>query len=193
MPGSPYGRFLILDCSDSTGKVLLENGKGYYKGYDNTFQNILEEGPVKDGRRDGAWKGNNGSKDYTVTFTEVYNNGELMTGKSVDKDNNTYNYTVRDVQPEYFGGLQAFGKFLGDNIVYPPNATKYKIQGAVYLTFVVQADGTLTEVKAVRSPDPELSTEAIRVIKSTPNWIPGKMYGKPVRVSYTVPIRFTLN
>jgi TonB family protein len=116
----------------------------------------------------------------------------LAEGKSVDKDGNTYTYTERMVQPQYPGGLNAFGRFLKNNIRYPANARINKMQGTVYLGFVVQADGSLTDFKVLKSPDQELSIEAIRVLENTPTWIPGKMYGKPVRVAYTVPITFSL-
>jgi TonB family protein len=183
---------MIMDCNDITGKEIAKNGIGYYIGYNSDFGNVVEEGPLKASLRDGSWKGNNDSKEYRVDFTEQYKEGILTEGKSIDRDGKTYTYTERYVMPQYTGGLQEFGAFLGSNIKYPAKARNNKIQGAVYLGFVVQADGSLTDFKVIKSPDQELSDEAIRVLKSTPSWIPGKMYGKAVRVSYTVPIRFTL-
>lgn len=186
---------LFLDYADSTGTVLATNGEGHFKIYDNyNFSNVFEEGNVKNGLRDGEWKGDNGKANHHITFVETYNNGVLESGKAVhDYENKTYNYTSRGTFPQFFGGLQAFGAFLGQNIHYPEAARVNKIQGRVYLTFVVLADGKLSGIRVVRSPDPALSDEAVRVLSSSPNWIPGYQFGKAVTVSYTVPINFALS
>lgn len=184
---------LFLDCADSTGTVLATNGEGYFKIYNNNFSNVFEEGKVKNGLRDGEWKGDNGQLNHRITFVETYNNGVMESGKAVHVyENKTYNYTSRGSFPQFFGGLQAFGAFLGQNIHYPEAARLNKIQGKVFCTFVVLPDGKLSEIKVVHSPDPSLSYEAVRVLNSSPNWMPGYQYGKAVRVAYTVPINFAL-
>lgn len=182
-------RTLIIDCRDSTEKVLAENGNGVYEGYDHDFKKIIEEGPLKDGSKNGAWKGDVGEHGQ---FVEEYVDGNLKTGTFTDEHNQTYTYTVREAQPQFPGGLQAFGQYLGSSIVYPYTATMNRTQGRVIVTFVVERDGSLTDVKAVRSPSATLSQEAVRVVKNSPNWIPGYQFGRKVRVSYAVPINFTL-
>ena len=101
-------------------------------------------------------------------------------------------YDVCEVLPEYPGGTIALMKFLGENVVYPPEAAKRKEQGRVLVGFVVEKDGSVTDVQVLRGVDPSLDKEAIRVITAMPKWKPGKQRGKPVRVKYTVPVTFRL-
>lgn len=96
-----------------------------------------------------------------------------------------------DQMPEYAGGPIALREFLATNVKYPEKAAKKGIQGKVYVNFIVEVDGSVVKTKVVRSVDPELDAEAIRVVKLT-KWSPGKQNGKAVRVSYTVPINFAL-
>jgi TonB family protein len=94
--------------------------------------------------------------------------------------------------PTFPGGLKAFGEFLGKNIKYPETAKKNKIQGRVYLTFVVEKDGSLSRFKVVRGIGSGCDEEAVRVLAISPKWNPGMQNGKVVRVQYTVPIFFQL-
>jgi TonB family protein len=185
-------KVLIIDCLDSTGKVLVVNSNGYYIGYDKDFKNVYEEGNIKSGLKDGAWKGGYKNKDNSLSFKEEYSNDKMLSGQVIDEDGKTYNYTERDILPKYKGGIQAFGKYLGENIKYPYDARRNNIQGKVLIKFVVEKDGSLTDFSVVKNPNDELSAEALRVLKESPKWIPGMQYGKAVRVSYTVPVNFTL-
>lgn len=101
-------------------------------------------------------------------------------------------YEVVDNMPQFPGGTGEFLKFLSRNIKYPANAEKNKIQGRVVIQFVINKDGSVSDTKIVRSVDPELDAEALRVIKLTPNWKPGMSNGEVVRVKYTVPVQFKL-
>ena len=83
-------------------------------------------------------------------------------------------------------------KFIQQNIKYPEMAVQMGDQGRVYVQFVVETDGAITQVKTVRGVTPELDREAERVVKAMPKWSPGKQRGRPVRVRYTVPIYFRL-
>lgn len=86
----------------------------------------------------------------------------------------------------------ALMKFLSDNVKYPVVAQENGVQGRVVISFVVERDGSITDVKVARSVDPSLDREAARVVKSMPNWIPGKQNGSAVRVKYNVPVSFRL-
>ena len=97
-----------------------------------------------------------------------------------------------EVMPEYPGGQKALFAYLSENIRYPQIAKENKIEGRVIVGFVVEKDGSISNVEVVRSVDPSLDKEALRVIKSMPRWKPGKIRGKPVRVKYTVPVNFKL-
>ena len=102
-------------------------------------------------------------------------------------------FDVVEEMPQYPGGPQALFKFLGENIHYPAEAEKAGIQGRVIATFVVEKDGSISQPTIVKSVDPLLDAEAIRVISAMPNWKPGKHNGKVVRVKYTVPLSFNLD
>ena len=102
-------------------------------------------------------------------------------------------FDVVEEMPQYPGGPQALFKFLGENVHYPAEAEKAGIQGRVIATFVVEKDGSISQPTIVKSVDPLLDAEAIRVISAMPNWIPGKQNGKVVRVKYTVPLSFNLD
>ena len=101
-------------------------------------------------------------------------------------------FEVVEQMPSFPGGDAALMQFLSKNIKDPVVAEEHGIQGRVIATFVVERDGSITDVKVVKSVDPSLDKEAIRVLKSMPKWIPGKQNGSAVRVKYTVPVTFRL-
>ena len=101
-------------------------------------------------------------------------------------------FVVVENQPEFPGGNTAMMKFLSDNIKYPVIAQENAIQGRVITNFVVEKDGSITDVQVVRGVDPSLDKEAVRVIQSMPRWTPGKQRGQAVRVRFTLPVVFRL-
>lgn len=90
------------------------------------------------------------------------------------------------------GGLSAFFKYVGNNIKYPPQARRIGIEGKVFVEFIVSRDGTLTDVKVIKGIGGGCDEEAVRIVKSSPSWHPGKQRGKPVRQKFTIPIIFKL-
>lgn len=102
-------------------------------------------------------------------------------------------FDVVEVMPQYPGGIPQMMKFISSNIKYPKDAIKKGMQGAVVVQFVVEPDGSVSNVHVVRSVFPSLDTEAVRMVKAMPKWSPGMQNGKPVRVRFNVPIRFSLN
>ncbi|WP_159517567.1 energy transducer TonB [Sunxiuqinia indica] len=100
-------------------------------------------------------------------------------------------FIVEDM-PEFPGGELALRKFIANAVKYPVIAQENGIQGKVYVNFVVDKDGSITNARIARGVDASLDKEALRVVNSLPKWKPGKQRGKPVRVSYTVPINFVL-
>jgi protein TonB len=117
--------------------------------------------------------------------------GEGPINQKVTEDDNQIFQNV-EVLPTYPGGLEAFGKFLGKNLRYPPVARDAGISGRVYCQFVVEKDGSLTDITVVRGIGGGCDEEAKRVLKNSPKWNPGIQNGRPVRVSYTIPIFFQL-
>ena len=101
-------------------------------------------------------------------------------------------FDVVEQMPSFPGGQSALMSWLSQNIKYPVIAAENGVQGRVVVQFVVEKDGSITDVKVVRSVDPSLDKEASRVVKSMPHWIPGKQNGSAVRVKYTVPVSFKL-
>ena len=111
----------------------------------------------------------------------------------VEEEEEEVIFMVVESMPEFPGGQQALFKYLAENVKYPVIAQENGIQGRVICQFVVNKDGSIVDVVAVRSSgEASLDKEAIRVIKSMPKWKPGKQRGKPVRVKYTVPVNFRL-
>ena len=111
----------------------------------------------------------------------------------VEANNDNQIYEAVKYPPEYPGGTAGLIKFLGDNIQYPKNAQKNGVQGTVILQFVVEKDGSVSDVKVLRSVDTELDAEAVRVVSKITRFVPG--YNKdhaPLRVMYTLPVKFKL-
>ena len=102
-------------------------------------------------------------------------------------------YEVCEQMPIYEGGNAALLKYLTDSVKYPELAKKHGVQGRVVIGFIVEKDGSLTNVKVLRAVDRALDAEALRVMKAMPNWLPGQQDGRFVRVRYNVPLRFKLN
>ncbi len=101
-------------------------------------------------------------------------------------------FDVVEQMPSFPGGQEALFAYLSKNIKYPVVAEENGVQGRVIVTFVVERDGSITDVKVVKSVDPSLDKEAARVVRAMPHWIPGKQNGSAVRVKFTVPVTFTL-
>lgn len=101
-------------------------------------------------------------------------------------------YDVTETMPQFPGGQGVMMKYLAANIKYPASAVKAKKQGRVIIAFVIQKDGSVTNARIVKSVDPELDAEALRIVKAMPNWTPGTQDGKPVNVRYTIPVVFSL-
>jgi len=101
-------------------------------------------------------------------------------------------FRMVEEMPEFPGGKIAMQKFIVDNVKYPGSAKKEGVTGKVYVSFVVTKDGEVKDAKVVRSVNPALDEEALRVIKSMPDWTPGKQRGKKLDVQLTLPINFSL-
>ena len=126
-------------------------------------------------------------------------NGEVLKAKEViatepvkPKEEENKVFDVVEQMPSYPGGMGALMQYLSSNIKYPAIAEENGIQGRVICTFVVERDGSITDVKIAKSVDPSLDKEAMRVVSKMPKWIPGKQNGSAVRVKYTLPVTFRL-
>lgn len=102
-------------------------------------------------------------------------------------------YDMPEQMPQFPGGADAMEHFIKANLKYPTAAKEKNIQGKVYVSFIVEKDGSISEVVVRRGVHPLLDDEAVRVIKMMPNWKPGSMRGRKVRVRHTIPITFVLS
>ena len=125
--------------------------------------------------------------------------GEVLKAKEViatepvkPKEEENKVFDVVEQMPSYPGGMGALMQYLSSNIKYPAIAEENGIQGRVICTFVVERDGSITDVRIAKSVDPSLDKEAMRVVSKMPKWIPGKQNGSAVRVKYTLPVTFRL-
>ncbi|MBR5061115.1 MAG: energy transducer TonB [Prevotella sp.] len=157
---------------------------------------VNEENQVKD-QADLDEKVAVGTKDQegTKDRTDVAIRNDIAVNTNESEEKKEVANKVFDVveqMPSFPGGNDALMKFLQENVKYPVVAQENGVQGRVVVSFVVEKDGSITDVKVVRSVDPSLDKEAARVVKSMPRWIPGKQNGAAVRVKYNVPVSFRL-
>ncbi|MBR6002005.1 MAG: energy transducer TonB [Bacteroidales bacterium] len=119
----------------------------------------------------------------------------LMTAnaqKTVVSQTNQKVYDEVEQMPEYPGGMPAMIEFLQTNINYPEDAVKQKVEGRVMVQFVVETDGSVSDVHVAKQVFPSLDAEAIRVVQAMPKWMPGREKGRVVRVKYNLPIVFRM-
>jgi periplasmic protein TonB len=129
-----------------------------------------------------------GDPNADIVIDEPVGNSDQ---KAVTEDVNKV-YDVVEVLPQFPGGLDKFGAYLAKTIKYPAVDRENNLQGKVVMQFVVERDGSLTDIKAIRGPSEAMKEEAIRVLRGSPKWKPGIQNGRPVRAQYTVPINFQL-
>ncbi|MDR4987532.1 MAG: energy transducer TonB [Bacteroidales bacterium] len=125
-------------------------------------------------------------------FTEVQEFTPIIFQEEEEVDEDVI-FTVVEDQPEFPGGEAARQRFLEENLRYPQMAREAGIQGTVFVTFVVETDGSVTDVRILRGIGGGCDEEAMRVVRMMPRWQPGRQRGQPVRVQFNMPIRFRLN
>lgn len=113
-------------------------------------------------------------------------------GTTDQPDNSIKNTAMVEKLPEFPGGMEAWAKFLSKNMRYPEQAANDGVSGRVYMSFIVEKDGKITDIQVSRAAGHGFDEEAKRVLKMAPQWKPGIQNGKPVRVRYTIPINFTI-
>ncbi|MBB2146540.1 TonB family protein [Pedobacter sp. LMG 31464] len=108
------------------------------------------------------------------------------------EDNTVYNFVTMETPPTYPGGLDKFYDFLGKTMKYPDSAVKNNVQGSVFVSFTVEKDGSLNDIKVDRKLGGGTDEEAVRVLKLSEKWNPGMQNGKVVRVKYNIPVKFAI-
>jgi protein TonB len=134
-----------------------------------------------------------GDPTADIVIAEPVGEGPKREAAVAVDDNKVYDFVSIEKQPEFPGGISKFYGYLGKAIKYPPMAQENNVQGKVFLSFVVEKDGKLTDITVTRGLGSGTDEEAIRVLKASPRWNPGIQNGKPVRVKYNINVNFTLN
>lgn len=134
--------------------------------------------------------------DYPINVDEVVMISAPNDGPKqpivVDDNEYVHSFVSMENPPLYPGGIDKFYKFLDDNIKYPKEAKENHIQGKVFVSFIVEKDGSLTNIKIDRKLGYGTDEEAVKVLKLSKRWNPGTQYGKKVRVKYNIPVKFSL-
>ena len=196
MSGNPM---TVKALWNSAGQQLVRNGNGQavyteirQSKSDTTRQTpYTEQGIYANGFKQGIWTGRYADGSYF--YEETYDKGVCQGGKSRIGAGDTLRYTAQIEQPEFKGGMQALGQFLSQSLRYPPDAQRSRTQGKVFITFVVNTDGSLSDYEVIKGVHPELDKEALRVVKAmSGRWKPGSERGQKVRVKYNLPINFSI-
>ena len=148
------------------------------------------EGVDKDLKQSAYWfkkAAEQGDEDAKELLEEVEEEIQSLSASSSGQV-----YDIAEQMPSFPGGQSALFQFLSKNIQYPKLCEEHGIQGRVICSYIVEEDGSITDVQVRKSVHPSLDKEAVRVIQSMPKWNPGKENGLPVRVRYNLPITFSL-
>lgn len=179
--GKVYVQFIIeKDGNVSNVKIL--------RGKDSLLNNeALRAVKSMPKWKPGKQRGQEVRVSYTLPINFALNNPK---DSQIPAESGSEVFVVVETMPSFPGGNPQ--NWIAKNIKYPAIAVENGIQGKVYVQFVIEKDGSITDVKVIRGIDASLDNEALRVIKTMPNWNPGKQKGHPVRVTYTMPIAFSL-
>lgn len=179
--------FIMYQYWNSKNEHLVIDGNG---NYEEDEENRIVKGKVKNGLKDGIWTGIDNKLKYQ--YTDHYKKGEFISGKSIDSLGVTHEYKDLELRAIPKKGIQDFYKYVGKNFTKTREAVQNKITGKLFVTFVIDKDGKIVEPKVIKSLGYGLDEEAIRVITSYENWIPGQQRGVIVRVLYSIPITVNL-
>ncbi|GJG37597.1 hypothetical protein PRLR5107_28710 [Prevotella lacticifex] len=179
---------------DMSGTLL--DYKDYYKTDIDIAPSMTKQVdiPAFEARRNYSYYKSNSlyeDRRFNISF-KLLGYNESYIDQKTEKGLNDSIYEDVEQMPSFPGGQWALMQYLANNIKYPVVAQENGIEGHVVVSFVVERDGSITDVQVVRSVDPSLDREALRVVRSMPKWIPGKQKGQAVRVKYNMPVSFRL-
>jgi TonB family protein len=170
---NPTGNYILVQINDEGMKTLKELDERY--GLPKSMEIFKPEGKSEAEAKDESYA--------IMEFTEQVK--EITKAPAADNV-----FTVVEEMPKYNGGNTAMGEFLSSNIHYPKASLKAGVTGTVFTQFIINTDGSISDVTVIKGIDKFCDEEAVRVVKSMQNWIPGKQNGKEVRVRFVVPIKF---
>jgi periplasmic protein TonB len=132
-------------------------------------------------------------KNGQIKRIEQYLNGAFIEGKCYDSTGKKIKFFEYEVMPQFPKGQDKFFNYLAENLQYPDIAREKHISGSVIISFAIDKDGSIVNVYVLESDNEILNNEALRVIQNMPKWIPCKIDGEPVKITYQIPIKFTAN
>lgn len=174
--------FLVKQFWDEKNIQKVIDSKGDFEEIEKNFH---ANGKIKNGLKDGIWTGVCNNFKLKYKFTEEYADGKLISGTSIDTDGVSYNYQVVELHPEPQNGIDGFYKYIAKNYQVP---SKAKVTGKLYFSFIIEKDGSIQDVKAIRDLGFGTAEEGIRVLQNCPNWKPALLRGIKVSCSYNIPI-----
>jgi antitoxin component YwqK of YwqJK toxin-antitoxin module len=178
----------IKNYWDENSNQTIKDGDGYYEGFYNNDFKELGKGKIKNNLKDSIWTGEN--KKFKFTYIENYKNGELISGVSIDSNKEEHKYTVSEVRPIPKKGMGDFNNHIARTFKTPKVEG---LKGKIYVSFVVETDGSIDDVKVLRDLGYGTGAEAIRAVKSYKGWIPGEQRGIKVRCKFSLPIAVLTN
>lgn len=182
--------------ADSIAASQEEAGETTDGNVADNNETISDGKPTNGNNNDGHTSPSQASSRPNKTTQNGQKEPETVRSEPLNKPqpvNSTRVYDVVEQMPSFPGGISGLRTYLNQNIRYPAEAQENCVQGRVVVSFVVEKDGHISDVTVLRSVDPSLDKEAVRVVKNMPRWTPGKQGGEPVRVRYNVPVSFRLN
>jgi TonB family protein len=187
----PLSGLLILNYWDESGKQLVNEGNGNCRCelMPYSFNSLIEIGYVENGLRNSWWKIE--STDGSVR-EELYEKGDFKKGIIKEKNGSLYSYVNFEQISQPVGGMAKFYAVISKSLRYPKEARRNRIEGKVFVQFIIERDGTISNPKVIKGLGFGCDEAAIKAIQKSPKWIPGTQRGKPVTQRYTLPIQFKL-
>ncbi|KVV14332.1 energy transducer TonB [Flavobacterium sp. TMP13] len=169
---------------DSTGVQTVKDGHGEISEENDQFK---RNGAVENGLRNRTWTGKN--KELKFTYSEEYQKGKLISGKSIDSLNIEHTYTVAFIEPSPKKGRNSFYNYIANNVKVP-SQIKNTAFGKIMTTFVVDVEGNIKDIKIFKGIHPDLNDEVIKTIKKYGAWNPGILRGIPIESKLKLPLTF---
>jgi len=182
---------MLIECRDTTGKLLTVNGKGNWIKYNPDFTKIVETGFVSDSLQNGEWYG---VTDNAFKYYAMYKHGQLLFSSKPDNsktDVNSNGSAATEVQARFKnGGYQGFVNYILRAIVYPKDVIIDKTNAKIIIRFTVEEDGSIVDVRMIKGIESELSVATINAILLSPKWSPQISNGIPVKSYFSFPFDF---
>ena len=180
----------VNDTLVTKGQYVNDEKDGFWQNWYKTGVKN-DEGNYNNGDRTGEWKFY--FRSGNIAAVELYAKGEAIKVEWFDESGNSVEPTEPlEIDPSFEGGQVAMNQFIRDNVSYPSLAMEMGEQGIVYVSFYIELDGSLSEVRIRKGISEALDNESIRVVKSMPNWIPANYHNRAMRVNFTLPIHYRL-